>query len=74
MADPGLSSPAATGQVGPMDKLPPPIRLLVFMLAGWVNREQQAVIGYLREENAVLREPPDTLLGWYRKRVALVSG
>ena len=39
-----------------MDKLPPPIRLLVFMLAGWVNREQQAVIDYLKEENAVLRE------------------
>ncbi len=26
------------------------------MLAGWVNREQQAVIDYLREENTVLRE------------------
>ena len=39
-----------------MDKLSPPLRLLVFMLAGWVNREQQAVIDYLREENAVLLE------------------
>ena len=39
-----------------MDKLPPPLRLLVLMLAGWLNREQQAVIDYLKEENAVLRE------------------
>ena len=39
-----------------MDKLPPPIQLLILMFAGWVNREQQAVIDYLREENAVLLE------------------
>ncbi len=39
-----------------MDKLPPPIRLLILMFAGWVNQEQQAVIEYLREEDAVLRE------------------
>ena len=39
-----------------MDKLSPPIRFLLLTLAGWVNREQQAVIDYLREENAVLRE------------------
>ena len=39
-----------------MDKLPPPIQLLILMFAGWVNREQQAVIDYLREENGVLRE------------------
>ena len=45
-----------------MDKLPPPIRLLVFMLAGWVNREQQAVIDYLKEENADLRAEPVRIL------------
>jgi len=35
-----------------MDKLPPPIRLLVFMFAGWLNQEQQAVIEYLRQESS----------------------
>ena len=39
-----------------MDKLSPPLRLLILMFAGWINREQQAVIDYLREENAVLRD------------------
>lgn len=29
---------------------------IVAMVAGWLHREQQAVIGYLREENKVLRE------------------
>jgi len=33
-----------------------PLRFLLLVFAGWVNREQQAVIDYLREENAVLRE------------------
>ena len=39
-----------------MDKLSTRLRLLVLMFAGWVNREQLAVIDDLREENAVLRE------------------
>ena len=39
-----------------MEKLSPSIRVLVLMLAGWVNREQQAMIEYLREENRVLLE------------------
>ena len=39
-----------------MAKLPPPIQLLILMFAGWVNREQQAIIDYLKEENAVLLE------------------
>lgn len=30
--------------------------LLVAILAGWVNRQQQAVVEYLRSENQVLRE------------------
>jgi putative transposase len=33
-----------------------PLRLLVLTLAGWVKRHQQHVIGYLVEENRVLRE------------------
>ena len=39
-----------------MDKLSPPLRLLVLMFAGWINREQQAIIDYLKEENGVLLE------------------
>src|SRR4051794_4115208 len=33
-----------------------PWHLLLMILAGWVNREQQQVIEYLRTENQVLRE------------------
>ena len=32
------------------------LQFIVFILAGWVNRQQQAVIDYLIEENRVLRE------------------
>ena len=39
-----------------MDKLPPALRILVMMFAGWVNQEQRAMINYLREENRILRE------------------
>jgi hypothetical protein len=38
-----------------MDSLPPPLAFLVLLFAGWVNRQQQAVIQYLLEENRVLR-------------------
>jgi len=38
-----------------MDSLPPPLALVVLLFAGWVNRQQQAVIDYLLEENRVLR-------------------
>ena len=30
-----------------------PLQFLLLVFSGWVNREQQAVIDYLREENAV---------------------
>jgi len=33
-----------------------PLNLLVIALAGWLNREQAAVVDYLREENRVLCE------------------
>ena len=33
-----------------------PGHLMLFALAGWINRQQQAAIDYLREENRVLRE------------------
>ncbi len=49
------SLPGIEGQLdwkGPVRGL---LRLL-FALAGWINRQQQAAIDYLREENRVLRE------------------
>lgn len=33
-----------------------PWQLLVVIVAGWMSRQQQEVIEYLREENRVLRE------------------
>jgi putative transposase len=33
-----------------------PLHFLLLVFAGWVNREQEAVIAYLHEKNAVLRE------------------
>ena len=38
----------------PMDNHP--LRFLVLMMAGWMNRKQQDIIAYLQEENRVLRE------------------
>ena len=32
------------------------LQLLVLTMAGWLNRQQEDVIDYLREENRVLRE------------------
>src|ERR1700738_752940 len=39
----------------PMNSLPPPFAFFVLLVSGWVNRQQQAVIDYLLEENRVLR-------------------
>jgi hypothetical protein len=39
----------------PMNSLPPPFVFFVLLVSGWVNRQQQAVIDYLLEENRVLR-------------------
>jgi len=36
-----------------------PFHLLVIALAGWINRDQQTVIGYLIEENRVLKDQLD---------------
>ena len=38
-----------------MDPLPPPLAFLCLLFSGWVNRQQQAAIDYLLEENRVLR-------------------
>ncbi len=39
-----------------MDFLLQPWQLYFVILAGWINRQQQLVIEYLRTENQVLRE------------------
>ena len=36
--------------------MPGALRFLILTAAGWVNRHQEDVIDYLREENRVLRE------------------
>jgi hypothetical protein len=33
-----------------------PLRLLILSLAGWLNREQNKILEYLKAENAVLRQ------------------
>ena len=38
-----------------MNSLPPPFAFFVLLVSGRVNRQQQAVIDYLLEENRVLR-------------------
>jgi putative transposase len=38
-----------------MDPLPPPLAFLLLLFSRWMNRQQQAAIDYLREENRVLR-------------------
>src|SRR5262245_37314261 len=38
-----------------MDALPPPLTFFLLLFSGWVNRQQQAIIDYLLEENRVLR-------------------
>ncbi len=36
--------------------MPHALQFLVFTFAGWLNRHQEDLIDYLREENRVLRE------------------
>ena len=38
-----------------MAPVPPPLAFFLLLFSGWVNRNQQAVIDYLLEENRVLR-------------------
>jgi len=33
-----------------------PLGMLLMILAGWINRQQQEIIDYLKEENRILRE------------------
>jgi putative transposase len=41
-----------------MSSLLQPLHLLLMMFAGWVNRHQLDVIGYLQEENRIIKERP----------------
>ena len=50
-----LNRGRSLGQASVMDPLPPPLAFFLHVFSGWVNRQQQAVIEYLLEENRVLR-------------------
>lgn len=39
-----------------MPAMTTPVTFLLALLAGWVNRQQLAVIEHLQEENRILRE------------------
>ena len=55
--------------------MPPALQFLVLTFAGWVNRHQDDLIAYLREENRVLREHlgprPLRLTDAQRRRLAV---
>ncbi len=46
-----------------------PMVMLLAMLAGWINREQQQIIEYLKEENKILKT--ELLKATGKKRVIL---
>jgi hypothetical protein len=48
-----------------------PITMLLAMLAGWVNREQQQIIEYLKAENGILKE--ELLKATGKKRILLTD-
>jgi len=50
-----LNRGGASGHLFVLDLLPPPIAFFCLLFSGWVNRQQQAVIDYLLEENGGLR-------------------
>ena len=57
--------------------MPPALQFLVLTFAGWVNRHQDDLIEYLREENRVLREHlgsrPLRLTDAQRRKVPLIG-
>ncbi len=46
------------------------LQFLILVMAGWVNRQQQEAIEYLRTENQILKESH----GKRRIRLAMTSG
>jgi hypothetical protein len=54
-----------------------PIEMILMMLAGWINRQQQEMIEYLKEENKILREklgPKRILLNDSQRRRLAILG
>ena len=55
--------------------MPHALQFLVLTVAGWVNRHQEDVIAYLREENRILREQlgpgPLRLMDAQRRQLAV---
>ncbi len=55
--------------------MPHALQFLVFTFAGWLNRRQEDLIDYLREENRILREQlgsqPLRLTDAQRRRLAV---
>ncbi len=46
-----------------------PWMMLVTMMAGWINRQQQEALEYLKEENKILRDELQKATG--KKRIIL---
>ena len=46
-----------------------PMAMFLMMLAGWINREQQHMIDYLKEENSILKS--ELLKATGKKRIIL---
>ncbi len=46
-----------------------PYTMLLMMLAGWMNRQQQEIITYLKEENRILKD--ELLKATGKKRILL---
>ena len=51
-----------------------PWQLLLVILAGWVNRQQQDAIGYLRTENRILRRSSEETANHDQRRRLAVKG
>ena len=51
----GLAAKSRSAKLPAMN-LPLPLQFFFLLLVGWVNRHQDDVIAYLKEENRVLRE------------------
>jgi hypothetical protein len=52
-----------------------PMVMLLTMLAGWMNRQQQEIIEYLKAENAILRDELQKATGWNEFDVtSLITG
>jgi hypothetical protein len=47
------------GELQFLRRTPLPLHFLMVVFAGWVNRQQQAAIQYLKTENEVLRSQLD---------------